>query len=87
MSKAGSPAGSTEPIFTFTSPIWFAGHAGPAGTSLHAVCVYVRFPLPSGVPVPPAKWSPSSTVTTNSVLLLSIPSFWSRWKKAANAAS
>ena len=33
----------------------------------------------------PAKWSPSSAVMTNSVLLLLMPSSASRWKKVANA--
>ena len=36
---------------------------------------------------PPAKWSPSSTVTMNSVLLWSMPSFFSRSKYAAKASS
>ena len=34
----------------------------------------------------PAKWSPSSTVTRNSVLDLLMPSLARRWKNAANAA-
>ena len=36
---------------------------------------------------PPAKWSPSSTVITNSVLLLSMPSSARRAKNAWNAWS
>jgi hypothetical protein len=42
---------------------------------------------PAGVGCDPAKWSPSSTVKTKSVLLLSMPSAASRWKNEANAAS
>ena len=42
---------------------------------------------PAGLGCEPTKWSPSSTVNTKSVLLLSIPSFASRSKNDANAAS
>ncbi len=84
MSKAGSPAGSSAPIFAFTSPIWLDGHAV---STLQGVCEYASEPSGCGVPVPPAKWSPSSTVTTNSVLSFVIPSCASRVKNALNAAS
>ena len=67
------------------SPIWFAGHVATVGE--HGVCEYASEPSACGVPTPPAKWSPSSTVTTKSVLLLSMPWLASRWKNVANAAS
>ena len=44
-------------------------------------------PSGCGVPVPPAKWSPSSTVITNSVFDLSIPCALRSVKKWSNAAS
>ena len=71
-------------MFTLTSPIWFDGHAV---STTQFVCAYASDPSGCGVPVPPAKWSPSSTVTTKSVLLLLIPSVASRWKNVANALS
>ena len=37
------------------------------------MCEYDRLPSGCGVPVPPAKWSPSSTVITKSVFDLLIP--------------
>src|SRR5215472_1638993 len=42
---------------------------------------------PAGLPWPPAKWSFSSDVNENSVLLLSMPSFASRAKNLPNASS
>src|SRR6266852_2987261 len=41
---------------------------------------------PAGVAESPAKWSPSSTVNTNSVLRLLIPSAASRSKNLRNAS-
>ena len=74
-------------MFTLTSPIWFAGHEVERRVQLRVVVdERTRF-VGSGVPVPPAKWSPSSTVTTNSVLLLSMPCAARFWKNAANASS
>ena len=54
--------------FAFTSPIWFAGHCWPAST-----LQYVWLHVPS-VELPPAKWSFSSAVTTNSVFCFVMPS-------------
>src|SRR5262249_39159479 len=42
---------------------------------------------PTGLGAPPTKWSPSSAVTMNSVLLLSMPRAASRSKNFANAVS
>src|SRR5262249_45233622 len=70
----------------FTSPIWFDGHAGVVVQG-QFVCEYASVPPGCGMPIPPANWSPSSTVTMNSVLLWSMPSFFNRWKNAANALS
>ena len=83
-------AGSSAPRFALTSPIWFAGHGVTAvSDAVRSAC---RLSAPglagSGEPVPPAKWSPSSTVTTKSVLLLSIPSCLRvAVKNVANASS
>ena len=41
---------------------------------------------PGFVGAAPLKWSPSSTVTRNSVFALVMPSLASRWKNAAKAA-
>src|SRR5438874_218430 len=65
-----------------TSPIWFDGQAV---STLQFACVYASEPSGCGVPTPPAKWSPSSTVNANSVLLLLIPSFARRSKNCPNA--
>ena len=67
-----------------TSPPWFAGQFA---RSAHGVWEYAGVPSGCGVPVPPAKWSPSTVVTANSVLRWSIPSRLSRAKNAANASS
>src|SRR5436190_9920664 len=69
-----------------TSPIWFDGQAG-AVVHEQFVCEYASVPSDCGIPMPPAYWSPSSTVTMNSVFDRSIPSFFRRWKYAANALS
>src|ERR687887_2629373 len=73
--------GSSERRFALTSPIWFAGHDVDV-SRLQKVWLHV----PS-FETPPAKWSFSSAVTTNSVLCFVIPSFFSRAKNAPNASS
>jgi hypothetical protein len=73
-------------MLRLTSPIWFDGQLG---VIVHEqfVCEYANDPSACGMPMPPANWSPSSTVTMKSVLLWSMPSFLRRVKKAANASS
>ena len=84
--KPGVPAGSFVLMFMLTSPIWFDGQAGVV-VHEQLACEYAREPSGWTVPMPPANWSPSSTVIMKSVLLWSIPSLLSRWKNAANASS
>src|SRR5436190_8142504 len=55
-----------------TSPIWFDGQAGVV-VHEQFVCEYASVPSLCGMPIPPANWSPSSTVTMKSVLLRSMP--------------
>ena len=56
----------------------------PTVVYVHGACTPSQF---AGVGGPPAKWSFSSDVTTNSVLRVEIPSRPSRSKKDANALS
>src|SRR5258706_308474 len=87
MTKPGEPAGSRGLMLRLTSPIWFEGHAGVV---VHAQleCAYPSVPSVCGIPTPPANRSPSSTVTTNIVLDLLIPTrAWEpRWAPGSSGS-
>src|SRR6185312_13389263 len=74
--------------FTFTSPTALLGQVAIVALG-QVTCEYwhgVVTPSHEGFDGgPPAKWSPSSTVTTNSVFERLIPSAWRRAKNRANA--
>ena len=60
-------------MLRLTSPTWFEGQAGVVVQEQFA-CDQARVPSACGIPSPPAKWSPSSAVNSNSVFDLSMPS-------------